>query len=94
MGLELGGCDQQGEKYPLKSSWTACLSQLVLLDVGEDELEVLSLLAVVLDGDGRGALDLSGVALLVIVAVTEPFTKIIPGVNLDERDTTGLSHSL
>ena len=87
---------QQGEKRPLESLWTAHRrpSQVVSLDVGEDELEVLSLLAVVLDGDGRGALDLPGVALLVVVAVAEPFAEIVPVVNLDERDATGLSHSL
>ena len=94
IGLELAGCDQKSEKHPLKSSRTACLSQVVSLDVRENELEILGLLAVVLDGDGRGTLDLSGVALLVIVAVAEPFTKIVSGVNLDKRDVTGLGHSL
>ena len=66
----------------------------MVLDVLEDKLQVLCLLTEVLDGDGRGALDLSGVAFLIIVAVTEPFTKIVSGVNLDKRDATSFSHSL
>ena len=69
-------------------------SETLLADVVEDEGEVLSLLTVVLDGDGRGALNLASVALLVVVAVTEPLTEVHPRVNLDERDAGRLSHGL
>jgi len=69
-------------------------SETLLADVVEDEGEVLSLLTVVLDGDGRGALNLASVALLVVVAVTEPLTEVHPRVNLDQRDARRLGHGL
>ena len=69
-------------------------SQSLLSDVVEDEGESLSLLAVVLDGDGGGSLDLSGGAFLVVVAVAEPFTEVHPGVNFDQGDVALLCHGL
>ena len=69
-------------------------SQVLLSDVVEDEGEGLSLLAVVLDGDGGGSLDLSGGAFLVVVAVAEPFTEVHPGVNFDQGDVALLCHGL
>ena len=69
-----------GGRFVMRS--LARCSEVLLLDVVENESEVLSLLTVVSDGDRRGALDLAGVALLVIVAVTEPLTEIHPRVDL------------
>jgi len=66
---------------------SASRSETLLTDVVEDESEILSLLTVALDGDGGGALDLASVALLVVVAVTEPFAEIHAFVNLDQRDS-------
>ena len=69
-------------------------SEVLLLDVVEDEGEGLGLLTVVLDGDGRGSLDFTGGAVLVVMAVSEPFTEIHSGVNLDQGDAGSLGHSL
>ena len=69
-------------------------SQSLLSDVVENEGEGLSLLTVVLDGDGGGSLDLSGGAFLVVVAVAEPFTEVHPGVNFDQGDVAALGKGL
>ena len=69
-------------------------SQSLLSDVVEDEGEGLGLLAVALDGDGAGTLDLSGGAFLVVVAVAEPFAEVHPGVNFDQGDVALLCHGL
>ena len=69
-------------------------SQVLLSDVVEDEGEGLGLFTVVLDCDGGGALDLSGGAFLVVVAVAEPLAKVHPGINFDQRDVSSLCHSL
>ena len=64
----------------------AARSELVVLDVVEDEGEGLGLLAVSPDHHGGGALDLSRLALLVVGAVAEPLSKIVAGGDLEERD--------
>ena len=69
-------------------------SEVLLLDVVEDEGKGLGLLAVVADGDGGGSLNLAGAAVLVVLAVTEPLTEIHAGVDLNQRDAVGLGHSL
>ena len=80
-------------QFDLKRS-DARRSETLLTDVVEDEGKVLSLLTVVLDSNRGGALDLAGVALLVVVAVAEPLTEIHPLVNLDQRDARRLGHGL
>merc|ERR1719367_879083 len=79
-----------GGRFVMRS--LARCSEVLLLDEVENESEVLSLLTVVSDGDRRGALDLAGVAFLVIVAVAEPLTEIHPRVDLDKRNAGGLGH--
>ena len=65
-------------------------SEGVLLDVVEHEGEALGLLTVVDDGDGRGALDLAGGALLVVLAVAEPLAELGAVLDLDHGDVVGL----
>lgn len=50
-------------------------------------------LSVVLDGGGRGSLGLSGVTLLVVLALSEPLAELLSGVNLDEWDLVLLGKS-
>ena len=69
-------------------------SQVVVLDVVEDEGEVLGLLTVVGDGDRAGGLDLDGLTLLVVLAVAEPLTNIHSGVDLNQGDASLLGHGL
>ena len=69
-------------------------SEVLLTNVVEHEGEGLGLLTVGLDGDGGGTLDLTGGAFLVVMAVAEPFTQIVAGVNLDQRDAGVLGHGL
>lgn len=69
-------------------------SQVVLLDVVEDEGEGLSLITVGGDGDRAGGLDLDGGAFLVVLAVAEPLTKVHSGVDLDQGDASLLGHGL
>ena len=69
-------------------------SQVLLADVVENELEGLGLLTVSLDGDGGGTLDLTGGAFFVVVAVAEPLTQIVAGIDLDQRDAGVLGHGL
>ena len=69
-------------------------SETLLTDVVKDEGEVLSLLTVVLDGNRGGALDLAGVALLVVVAVAEPLAEVHALFDLDKRDARRLGHGL
>ena len=66
----------------------------VVLEVVLEESECCVLFAVLSDGDRGAALDLAGVALLVVFAVTEPFAKFVSLVNLDERGVVGLGESL
>lgn len=68
--------------------------ELVVLDVLVDERESLSVFTVVQDGDGRAALDLSGLAFLVVLAVAEPLSEFVSGFHSDQRDLVGLSQSL
>jgi len=67
---------------------------VVILDVLLHEGEALSFLTKVLDCNGRAALDLSGLSLLVVLAVAKPLTQFVPSVNCDQRDLVGLSESL
>lgn len=69
-------------------------SQLVLLDVVEHKGKGLSLLTVVLDGDGGSSLDLSGGTVLVVFAVSEPLTEVVSGFDLNEGDAVRLAESL
>ena len=69
-------------------------SEVLLTNVVEHEGEGLGLLTVSLDGNGGGTLDLAGGAFLVVMAVAEPFTQIVAGVNLDQRDAGVLGHGL
>lgn len=70
-----------------------CNSQVVFLDVVLQEGESLSLLTVVLDGDGGSTSDLSGVTLGIVLAETEPLTEVVTGLHLDEGDVVGLGQS-
>lgn len=72
----------------------ACCSQVVLLDVVEDEGEGLSLFTVVLDGDGGGSLHLSGGTFLVVLAVSEPLTEVVSQLNFDKGDAVSLAEGL
>ena len=97
--LSLANFHQGGSRLPsdcvvVVDQQPSIRSEVVLLDVLDDELKVLSLLTVVLDGDGGSALHLSGVALLVVLAETEPLAQVHARVNLDQRDATGSGHSL
>lgn len=77
----------------LSVSLVGC-SQLVLLDVVKDEGKSLGLLTVVLDGDGGSSLDLSGGTVLVVLAVSEPLTEVVSGLDLNEGDAVRLAKSL
>ena len=46
------------------------------------------------DGNGRGGLDLAGGTLLVVLAVSEPFSEFSARLNLDQRDSVSLGQSL
>ena len=87
------GCSRLPSDCVVVDQQSSIRSEVVVLDVLDDEGEVLSLLTVVLDGDGGSALHLSGVALLVVLAETEPLTQVHARVNLDQRDATGSGHS-
>lgn len=50
-------------------------------------------LSVVLDGSGRGSLGLSGVTLLVVLALSEPLAELLSRINLDEWDLVLLGKS-
>lgn len=69
------------------------LSQVVVLDVLLEEGQGLGLLTVVLDGAGRSSLHLSGDTGLVVLALAEPLTELLSGVNLDEGDLVLLGKS-
>ena len=64
----------------------ADFSEVVLLDVLLEERESIGGLSVVLDGAGRGTSDLSWDTLLVVLALSEPLTELLSGLNLDEWD--------
>ena len=83
-----------GARLPESLNSRSFRSQVVLLDVLDDELKVLGLLTVVLDGNRRSALDLSGLALLVVLAEAEPLAQVQARVNLDQGDAASLGHSL
>jgi len=69
-------------------------SEGVLLNVVKNEREALGLLSVVLDGNGRGALDLASSTLFVVLAVAEPFTELGAVFNLDDGDVVGLGEGI
>ena len=69
-------------------------SEGVVLDVFENEGEALGLFSEVLDGDGRGALDLAGGTLFVVLAVAEPLTKLGAVLNLDHGDVVLLGEGV
>ena len=83
-----------GARLPESLNSRSFRSQVVLLDVLDDELKVLGLLTVVLDGNRRSALNLSGLTLLVVLAETEPLAQVQARVNLDQGDAASLGHSL
>ena len=72
----------------------ALCSEVVLLDVVNNERESLGLLTVLDDGNGGSSLHLTGVVLLVVLAVAEPLTEVHLLLNVDEGDTVGLGKSL
>lgn len=72
----------------ISSVW---VSSGVLLDVVEDEVEGLGVFTVVLDGDGGAASDLSGDALLVELALAEPFAEFGSLFDLEKGDVVGLA---
>ena len=63
----------------------------MLLDVVEDEVEGLGLLAVVADGSGGAATDLAGNSTLVILALAQPLANVLPLLDLQEGDVVGLA---
>ena len=69
-------------------------AELVVLDVLLHEGKSFSLFTVVLDCNGRAALNLSGLAFLVVLAVAQPLAQFVPRVDGDQRDLVGLSESL
>jgi hypothetical protein len=62
--------------------------------VVNNEREGFGLLTVFDDGDGRGALHLTGQVLFVVLAVAEPLTEVKLLLDGDHGDTVGLSESL
>jgi len=73
---------------PARSS--ARQSEVLLLDVVNNERESFGFLTVVDDGYGRGALCLSWVSFLVVLAVTEPDTNVVTAFNADHGDAVRL----
>lgn len=71
--------------YLLNCQTTHC-SEVVVLDVLLEEGEGFGLFTVLLDGAGGGTSDLSGNTSLVVLALSEPFSKVVSGVDLDEWD--------
>ena len=65
-----------------------------MFDVVQDELEGFVLLTVVLDSDRRAALDSADGAVLVVLAVAEPLTKIVLSINFDQGHGVSLGESL
>lgn len=70
------------------------LTQLVVLDVLLDEGKSLRVFTEVLDGEGGASLDLSSLAFLVVLAMTNPFAKFLSLLNMNEGDVVGLGESL
>ena len=65
----------------------------MLLDVVLKEGKSLRLLTVVLNNAGRASSNLSGDTGLVVLGLTEPLSKLISGVDLDEWDLVLLGKS-
>ena len=70
------------------------LTQLVVLDVLLDEGKSLRVFTIVLDDEGGASLDLSCLAFLVVLAMTNPFAKFLSLLNMNEGDVVGLGESL
>lgn len=68
-------------------------SEVVVLDVVNNERESFGLIAVVNNGDGGGGLGLAGIAFLVVLAVTEPLTELQSAFNFDDGGTVLLGQS-
>lgn len=73
---------------------TSTHSEALFLKVLEEEGESDGLFTVVGDGERGGSLDLDGVALSIVFAVTEPFAEFFSGVNHEEGDGGTLGESL
>ena len=58
----------------------------MLLDVLLEEGESIGGLTVVLDGAGGGTSDLSWDSLFVVLALSEPLSELLSGLNLNEWD--------
>lgn len=69
---------------------SASNSEVLLLDVVNNERESFGFLAVVKDGHGGGALRLSWVSFLVVLAVSEPNTDVVTALNADHWHAVGL----
>jgi hypothetical protein len=69
-------------------------SEVVVLDVLEEEAKSLGFLSVVLDGNRGGGLDLAGGTFFVVLAVTDPFTELNTGINSNERHVVGLGEGV
>ena len=65
-------------------------SEVLLLDVVNNERERFGFLAVVHDGHGGGALGLARLAFLVVLAVAQPLADVHAGVDRDHGDAVGL----
>ena len=70
------------------------LSESMLLNVVEHEGKSFGLLSVLSDGYGGSSSHLSWVTLNVVLAESEPLTKVVTGLNIDKRDSVLLSQGL
>jgi hypothetical protein len=60
----------------------------------EEESESDGLFSVIGDGERRSSLDLDGVTLSIVFAVSEPFSEFFTGINMENWDSSALGESL
>ena len=75
---------------PFELHFSLYRSEIVLLDVVNNERESFILLTVLNDGDGGSALHLAGSVFFVVLAVTKPFSHIVAVLNVDDGDASVL----
>ena len=89
------GCSSLGSFGGPFGGHSKCLcSEILLLNVVENEAESLSLLSVGSDGESGGTSDLSGVTLNVVLAESEPLTEGVAGWDSDKWGSSLLGQSL